>query len=522
MIPRPPIFISAVSKELGSARDLIAKTLQFLGYKPVWQDIFGAEQGDLRAMLRRKINKCSGVIQIVGQCYGAEPPAPDKQFGRRSYTQYEALYARQRGKKVWYLVLDEGYPIDTHEAEPVEVLGLQARYRHGIETGTDVFYPVTTGAEGLKNKVLEIRKEFVWRWWPFAVLVTLLAIIAALLVWLLFTVQSPKPPEVMTEERAGAAFIAKNYAAAFDAYVQLSDSDPANINYHRRIEECARSGRLDKPFLDRYLVLVQRQPDNAVFHNYLGNAYLMLDPQDKDGKAREHYESAVRLDPKLSSPLANLGILAYRTGKSEEAESFFKRYLNAEPGDAQGWVNLGVLYVARAQANTTSDTLAAANAENALRKALQIEPGSAAAYKGLGRLFVGTGRKKEALDAFQRSYALNDAQPDVRQQVELLSWESGGARFPSTDADDLKTRGRTGNDTTAPAVAVPAAIIVMRLLDQDQFQQAEAKCLEWAKSEPKNPLAWRLLGRAYERQGRAKAAEQAIENAVRLARVSEK
>ena len=102
MSPRPTIFISAVSKELRSARQLVANTLTFLGYEPVWQDIFGTEGGDLRQMLRAQIDQCKGVVQLVGQCYGAEPPTPDPEFGRVSYTQYEALYARKTGKKIWY------------------------------------------------------------------------------------------------------------------------------------------------------------------------------------------------------------------------------------------------------------------------------------------------------------------------------------------------------------------------------------------------------------------------------------
>ena len=66
MIPRPLIFVSAVSRELKTARQLVSNTLAFLGYEPVWQDIFGAEQGDLRAMLRAKIDECQGVLQLVG------------------------------------------------------------------------------------------------------------------------------------------------------------------------------------------------------------------------------------------------------------------------------------------------------------------------------------------------------------------------------------------------------------------------------------------------------------------------
>src|SRR3954471_5537510 len=101
MTTKPTIFISAVTRELKNARQLVANTLEFLGYEPVWQDIFGTETGDLREMIRRQIDQCSGVVQLVGQCYGFEPPRPDEQFGRVSYTQYEALYARSQGKKVW-------------------------------------------------------------------------------------------------------------------------------------------------------------------------------------------------------------------------------------------------------------------------------------------------------------------------------------------------------------------------------------------------------------------------------------
>ena len=528
MTPRTPIFISAVSKELKSARQLVANTLQFLGYEPVWQDIFGTEQGDLREMLRKQIDECKGVVQLVGQCYGAEPTAPDEKFGRVGYTQYEALYARQQGKKVWYLLLDESFPADSHEAEPEELHKLQAAYRQRVQADLHLFHPLHTN-EALEASVLKMKSELVnlrrgARRWAVGVTALLIAIIG-LVAWLVVRQETtpapksttvvihqelPRTLEPMTDERAESAFNAKNYAAAFDAYARLSTSNPTNITYHRRIEECARLGRLEKPFLDRYLALVQQQPTNAIFQNYLGNACLMIDPQDKDGKAREQYEMALRFDSKLSLPLANLGILAYRTGKSDEAESYFKCYLAAETNDSQGWVNLGLLYVAKVQANT-GDTRAAAQAENALRKAVQIDPGSASAYKGLGRLWAATDRKKEALNAFQRSYAINDEQPEVRQQVELLAWESGGTRFPGTLADDFKTRSVSGGDTN-----VPAAIIVMQLLDKDQFQQAEATCIKWTEIEPDNPLAWRLLGRACEKQGHADDARRAVAQAEML------
>jgi hypothetical protein len=95
---KPRVFISTVTSELRTARQLTANILHRLGYEPVWQDIFGTEPGDLRQVLRDKIDGCEGLIQIVGRGYGAEPPETDPDFGRVSYTQFELLYARLRKK----------------------------------------------------------------------------------------------------------------------------------------------------------------------------------------------------------------------------------------------------------------------------------------------------------------------------------------------------------------------------------------------------------------------------------------
>ncbi len=158
MSPRPAIFISAVSSELRSARQLVANTLTFLGYEPEWQDIFGTQEGDLRAMLRRRIDSCKGVVQLVGECYGAEASVSDEQFGRVSYTQYEALYATSKGKKVWYLFLDESFPTDPHEAEDAEKQQLQGDYRARLKADVHLYHPLGS-KEGLEASVLKLRDD---------------------------------------------------------------------------------------------------------------------------------------------------------------------------------------------------------------------------------------------------------------------------------------------------------------------------------------------------------------------------
>jgi tetratricopeptide (TPR) repeat protein len=185
---RPPIFISAVSLELRSARQLVANTLTFLGYQPVWQDIFGTESGDLRGMLRHQIDQSKGVVQLVGHMYGSEPPVVEGEFGRVSYTQFEALYAKKRGRPVWYLFIDERFPVDTDKAEPEELKKLQAAYRARLQGDTQIFYPLSS-TEGLEASVLKLRDDLTRlrrgvKQWAAAVLVLLL-VLATSVFWLL-------------------------------------------------------------------------------------------------------------------------------------------------------------------------------------------------------------------------------------------------------------------------------------------------------------------------------------------------
>jgi len=207
MSPRPAIFISAVSCELRSARQQVANTLTFLGYDSDWQEIFGTEAGDLRAMLRRRIDSCKGLVQLVGKCYGAEPPAADDQFGRVSYTQYEALYASSKGKRVWYLFLDECFPTDSHEPEEAEKQELQRAYRDRLKADAHLYHSLGT-REGLENSVLRLRDDLtrlrrgVKRW--AASVAILLLVSVGLSLWLLQSQHQANQQQQQANQRLDA------------------------------------------------------------------------------------------------------------------------------------------------------------------------------------------------------------------------------------------------------------------------------------------------------------------------------
>jgi Domain of unknown function (DUF4062) len=117
---KPSVFISCVSPEFREIRSRVAAILTRLGYTPVFQEIFGTEPGDLRQVLRDKVDACEGLIQIVGYGYGLEPPSVDPNYGRVSYTRFEFRYAREKKKKTWLLFAGDACSRDT----PLERLDL--------------------------------------------------------------------------------------------------------------------------------------------------------------------------------------------------------------------------------------------------------------------------------------------------------------------------------------------------------------------------------------------------------------
>ena len=283
MSPRPTIFISAVSRELRSARQLVANTLIFLGYQPVWQEIFGTESGDLRDLLRRQIDQCKGLVQLVGQCYGAEPPTPDEQFGRVSYTQYEALYARQRGKKIWYLFIDERFPTEPCESEPEELRELQAAYRRRLQADTHLFHPLTS-SEALEASVLKLRDDLsrlrrgVKQW---AVGVTaLLALIAGLVLWQLWS-----QVQMKTEMKSEMAKLRQGIMAypQMESQVRASqtEKDPTALQERVYVELGKQLGvdaKLLREKLPRFAEDLKHAPEASDYERanaaYVGKDYL--------------------------------------------------------------------------------------------------------------------------------------------------------------------------------------------------------------------------------------------------------
>jgi tetratricopeptide (TPR) repeat protein len=340
------VFISAVSRELRTARQLVANTLSFLGYEPVWQDIFGTESGDLRSVLRQQIDRCKGVVQLVGQCYGAEPPTPDEEFGRVSYTQYEALYARKRGKKVWYLFIDENFPADRCDSEPEELRALQAAYRRRLQSDTHVFHPLAT-IDALEASVLKLRDDLArlrrsLKRWALGV-AALLVLIVALVIWQL------RGQAEMKVEIAKLRQGIMEYPR-MDAQVRGSrtENNPAAVQEQVYAELGKQLGVDPKLLREKLPQLANqlKQSPNAGAYERANASYVAKDYAEAERLALEAAAESQRTKPQNSknivAALELAGLSAHRAIQYDRAMQHFREAekLTDRNRDLNEWVRL--------------------------------------------------------------------------------------------------------------------------------------------------------------------------------------
>jgi len=311
-------------------------------------------------------------------------------------------------------------------------------------------------------------------------------------------------------EEADRLFYNGQYFDAYQRYCDASDANPLDIELHRCIEKCAQHGSLEMQLLERYRHLAHRNPTNAIFANFLGNAYLMIDPYDKERKAQNQYSRALSLDPSNSAPLNNLAIISYRNGDLDRAEVLFQEYTEQCPDDASGLLNLGILYVTKFT-NDQTNVRARDRAEIILKNAIAQKPEMFLAHKTIARLHHAAGRKEEALRAYECSLILNRDQVDVWERVQRLRHELGISRPVTVSADDMQTR----TIIRSKGLSELASHVVWSLKNQ-HFESAIANSKELCLQVPNNPFAYILLASGYEGIGDKQEAKKALHAAYLL------
>ena len=154
--------------------------------------------------------------------------------------------------------------------------------------------------------------------------------------------------------------------------------------------------------------------DPSSSEGYYGLASVYLQQQKLD-EARKGFERAVQLHPSYPGTLPrawnNLGIIAARQGRTEDAISHFQKALAIDGNYSVALDNLGNAYRQAKQWN---------EAKNAFGRALASNPGDPEANYGLGMVYAQLDDVQQAYDYLQKAVAARPVYPEALNNLGVL------------------------------------------------------------------------------------------------------
>jgi hypothetical protein len=439
------VFISAVSRELGTVRKLVKKALEDSGYHAVEQDNFPLDYRELVDKLRNQIATCDAVIHIAGRCFGAEPRQRPEGAPRRSYTQLEYDLARALGKPVYVFVTGAGFPTDPDEAEDEEKVHLQEAHRQAL-MGTDQEYHCAASREDIDQKVrsLQFRVEALVDELTrtdekvvatgtrlgrrlaviFAVALAVLAAVGYL-VWQgekqRKEVQTAELTETRFAERFLDQLLLNKDISADEARRQALAELPALVELPLEAIQNLIDGQISARLKDASLSPLERAKAAMAVGNY-DAVFVEADKQRVESRELAILEGTAALAQFRGDP---------KPAWNEKALSAFQRALALSDATAQPleWADAAVWV-----ASVLNDLARYAEAEPLLREALTRresklapnDPEIAIALNNLAQLLQATNRLAEVEPLMRRALALDEAaygpeHPDVARDLNNLA-----------------------------------------------------------------------------------------------------
>jgi tetratricopeptide (TPR) repeat protein len=261
--------------------------------------------------------------------------------------------------------------------------------------------------------------------------------------------------------------------------------------------------------------VVAKYPSSLMAHNGLG---MVAFESGRVEEAREWYQRAIRLSPGFTEGHKNLGVTFAAVGEWDQAIAAFERALAIDPGYAEARVNLGKVYERQGRWE-----LALA----AYDRILHDDPGNASVLARTAWLLGAVGRLPDAADRYARLRASGQADGDALAAygavlVRLERWDEGERvlselldRVPDSYAAQFNLaaalEGRGAWDRAAEEYRRAAALnladpdplyrIGVLLSKQEQWPRAAAAYDEALRRDPRHTAAHLNAGMVAERTG---------------------
>ena len=165
------------------------------------------------------------------------------------------------------------------------------------------------------------------------------------------------------------------------------------------------SNNPDIPNADEIAERIDHDPvAGRVYGNHFFNFAVYHQWHSDFASAEQSYEDSLKLHPKDTRALNNLGAFLAGRGDMDAAAEIFSRAFQVGPNDATSNHNVGQMMLDRGEAD---------KAIPFFRRAIANDPGNFEDYYNLGLCYSATGKNRQALDMFQMALLVKPESPEA-------------------------------------------------------------------------------------------------------------
>ena len=249
--------------------------------------------------------------------------------------------------------------------------------------------------------------------------------------------------------------------------------------------------------------------------------------------ARKWLESAVAIDPQLVSALGNLGVIYALKGENSRAERVFRQAVEDDPQYMQGRLNLGLILAQQQRYG---------EAETELDKALQLAPNDLSALSAMGKVQMRLGKNKEGVATLEQVAKLNPNSAGAHLDLAIALAEGYDLTRALAEAETavrlapnaaaphfnrasiLFDLGRSAEarpefvtaERLAPEMPEPHYFLALMEKQAGNYDAAISQLQTVVKYQPRNAMAWHLLGQCLDAEAKPEEAIRAWRQALAI------